>query len=58
VADVKVVKSSGEAEVDEIVTENIRTWGFSPAIKRGKKVRCLLQQPYIFVPPHHSPFEN
>jgi TonB family protein len=58
VGDVKVVRSSGEAEMDDIVVENIKTWGFSPAIKRGKKVRCLLQQPYIFVPPHHSPFET
>lgn len=58
VGDTKVVRSSGEPEVDDIVTENIKTWGFSPAIKRGKKVRCLLQQPYIFVPPYHSHFEN
>jgi TonB family protein len=58
VGDVKVVKSSGEAEVDAIVVENIKTWGFAPAMKRGKKVRCMLQQPYIFVPPHHSRFET
>jgi len=56
VADVRVLKSSGESEVDDLVVENVKTWGFSPAIKRGRKVRCLLQQPYIFVPPHHSPF--
>jgi TonB family protein len=58
VGDVKVVKSSGDAEVDAIVVENIKTWGFSPAIKRGKKVRCMLQQPYLFVQPHHSAFES
>jgi TonB family protein len=58
VGDVKVVKSSGEEEVDAIVVENIKTWGFAPALKRGKKVRCMLQQPYIFVPPHHSRFET
>jgi TonB family protein len=58
VGDVKVVKSSGEPEVDAIVVENVKTWGFSPAIKRGKKVRCMLQQPYLFVQPHHSAFES
>ena len=34
VGDVKVVKSSGEEEVDAIVVENIKSWGFAPALKR------------------------
>ncbi|MDD2762514.1 MAG: energy transducer TonB [Opitutaceae bacterium] len=58
VGDVRVAKSSGEPEVDAIVVENVKAWGFSPAIKRGKKVRCLLMQPFIFVAPYKSPFQT
>ncbi|MFA5056887.1 MAG: energy transducer TonB [Opitutaceae bacterium] len=58
VGDIRVAKSSGEPEVDAIVVENIKTWGFSPAIKRGKKVRCLLMQPFIFVAPYTTPFQT
>ncbi len=57
VTDVRVAASSGEPEVDDIVVENIKTWGFSPAIKKGHKVRCLLQQQYIFVRARQSKFQ-
>lgn len=45
VASVRLIRPSGNDEVDELLTECVRTqWLFTPAIKSGKKVRCLFQQ--------------
>jgi len=42
---IKVMKPSGNKDFDKIVTECVREeWVFSPAIRRGKKVRCMVQQ--------------
>lgn len=44
VGSIRVLKSSNESEFDEIVANAIGEWRFSPAIKKGKAVRCMIQQ--------------
>lgn len=45
VTSIRVASSSGNARFDEIVVENVRSsWVFTPAMKQGRRVRCLLQQ--------------
>ena len=59
ITNVRVVRPSGTTEVDAIVVETVqKEWGYAPAIKRGKKVRCLLQQPFTIVLPAASPFHT
>jgi TonB family protein len=42
---IKVMKPSGNTGFDKIVTECVRDeWVFSPAIRKGRKVRCMVQQ--------------
>jgi hypothetical protein len=43
----RVLESSGNAKFDSIVANTVqREWLFSPAIRRGKKVRVLAQQAF------------
>lgn len=57
ITNVRVVKSSENPEVDAIVAETVqKEWGFAPAIRRGKKVRCLLLQPFTILLPSASQF--
>jgi len=59
ITNVRVIKPSGSSEVDAIVVETVqKEWGYAPAIKRGKKVRCLLQQPFTIMLPAASPFHT
>jgi TonB family protein len=45
VTSIRVAKPSGNARFDKIVTECVRDeWQFSPAIRKGKKVRCMVEQ--------------
>jgi len=45
VINVRVLRASGNPEFDAIIVQSVKEeWSFSPAIKKGKKVRCLLQQ--------------
>lgn len=45
VTDIRVMKPSGNAEFDSIVLKCVRDeWIFSPAIRKGHKVRCMVQQ--------------
>jgi outer membrane biosynthesis protein TonB len=40
-----VLRPSGNEAFDKIVTECVRDeWEFTPAIRKGKKVRCMVQQ--------------
>jgi TonB family protein len=41
---VRLTKSSGNPEFDALMAEAIKEWIFSPAIKGGRKVRCLIEQ--------------
>jgi TonB family protein len=57
ITNVRVVKSSENPDVDAIVMDTVQNeWGFTPAIKRGRKVRCLMQQPFTIMLPSASKF--
>jgi len=45
VGSVRIVNPSGNDQFDAIIVRDIReAWVFSPAVRKGRKVRCLLQQ--------------
>lgn len=45
VGSVRILNSSGNEQFDAIIVRDIReAWVFSPAVRRGRKVSCLLQQ--------------
>jgi TonB family protein len=45
VQSIRVLRSSGNTKFDNVVLECVRDeWEFSPAVKKGKKVRCMVQQ--------------
>jgi len=45
VQNVRILNSSGNPKFDAIIVEGVRAeWMFTPAVKKGHKVRCLLQQ--------------
>jgi len=45
---VRLAQSCGTPALDEIVMRSMREdWEFSPALKRGKPVRCLVQQAFL-----------
>jgi TonB family protein len=41
---IRVAGSSGNEAFDQIIVETIQEWSFSPAVRRGRKVRCLVEQ--------------
>ncbi|HZZ20922.1 MAG TPA: energy transducer TonB [Opitutaceae bacterium] len=42
---IKLIRPSGNKDFDKIVTECVKEeWVFSPAVRHGKKVRCMVQQ--------------
>ena len=47
IKNVRVASTSGNADFDAIIMKNILEWSFSPAVRKGLKVRCLLQQAVI-----------
>lgn len=55
---VRVTESSGNPRFDTIVADTVKNeWVFSPAVRRGKKVRVLAQQPFrIVFNSNSSPF--
>jgi TonB family protein len=54
---VHVSKSSGNPAFDDLVSQTVREkWLFSPAIRRGKKVRCLALQALRFNSSSGGPF--
>jgi TonB family protein len=44
VKDPHLLKSSGDAEFDQIMLDMIVDWEFRPAVRKGKTVRCWIQQ--------------
>lgn len=40
----RALQSSDNPEFDAIITANVGEWRFAPAIKKGKPVRCMVQQ--------------
>jgi TonB family protein len=57
VGDVRVMRSSGEEDFDQIMIEAIREWRFSPAILKGRKVRCWVEQMVSVKLSGATPFE-
>lgn len=59
VSSLRVLEGSGNKHFDEIILHDIRhSWIFSPAMKRGQKVRCLVQQNVRIVWQGGSPFDS
>jgi TonB family protein len=57
VTSIRVMRPSGNAKFDAIVLECVRDeWQFSPAIRKGKKVRCMVQQLVWYKWTNGSPF--
>lgn len=57
VENARVTTPSGSPVFDAIVLATVRKeWEFSPAIRRGKAVRCLAEQPFRINLPGGSPF--
>jgi TonB family protein len=55
---VRLLESSGNKHFDAIILRDIReTWIFSPAMKKGHKVRCLVQRTIRFEWKGGSPFD-
>lgn len=44
IGNIRLTKSSGKTEFDQLMMESLRDWVFAPAMKNGKKVRCLIEQ--------------
>jgi TonB family protein len=57
VGDVRVMRGSGEEDFDQTTIEAIREWRFSPAILKGHKVRCWVEQMVSVKVSDASPFE-
>jgi TonB family protein len=58
IASIRVLKSSGNKEFDAIVLRCVhREWIFSPAIKNGKNVKCLVDQLIWYKWTAGSPFK-
>jgi len=47
IKNVRVASTSGNPDFDAIILRTIHEWSFSPAVRKGVKVRCLLQQAVI-----------
>jgi protein TonB len=58
VGDVRLMHGSGEEDFDQTVTEAIREWQFSPAILKGRKVRCWVEQRVTVKVSDATPFET
>ena len=57
-SNIRVLTSSGNAEFDSLIVECVREkWEFSPAIKKGHKVKCLVQRS-VTIRWDSSPFES
>ncbi len=57
VTSTRILRPSGNAAFDKVVTECVRDeWVFTPAIRKGKKVRCMVQQLVWYQWTNGSPF--
>lgn len=57
---IRVLRSSGQREFDALAAATVKQdWVFSPAVKRGRKVRCLAEQSVrVAVGGSRSPFDT
>jgi len=44
VAEVRILRSTGDSELDELMVDAMRQWQFTPAMRRGKPVRQWFEQ--------------
>ncbi len=52
-----ILRPSGNAKFDDVVTECVRDeWVFTPAVRKGRKVRCMVQQLVWYEWTNGSPF--
>jgi TonB family protein len=58
ISTIRLATSSGNPRFDALIIDNFREWTFSPAIKSGKKVRCLIEQAIRVKCSPESPFES
>lgn len=59
VTSTRVLQSSGNKYFDEIIVGDIqKVWVFSPAMRRGRKVRCMVQQNVRVEWTASNPFET
>jgi TonB family protein len=49
VKDARVVESGGSKFLDEAVLQAVRKWRYSPAVKRGVKVKVRITQKQTFL---------
>lgn len=57
VTNIRVLKSSGKPAFDSVIAQCVQDeWVFTPAIKRGRKVRCMVQQLIWYRWPEGSKF--
>ena len=57
VTSARVLTPAGNAKFDQIVIECVRDeWVFTPAVRKGKKVRCMVQQRVWYQWTNGSPF--
>lgn len=57
IGSVRVVRSSGIPRFDALMVKNFQEWSFSPAMKAGRRVRCLVEQDIIVRFRPESPFQ-
>jgi periplasmic protein TonB len=57
VGDVRLMRGSGEGDFDQTIIDAIREWQFSPAILKGRKVRCWVEQTVSVKVSDATPFE-
>ena len=57
VGDVRVMRGSGEEDFDQTMIDTIREWRFNPAILKGRKVRCWVEQRVSVKLSGANPFE-
>lgn len=44
VGEVRLLQTSRSEDLDRVMMEAVRQWRFSPAVRKGRKVRCWVQQ--------------
>jgi protein TonB len=57
VGEVRLMQGSGEEDFDQTIIDAIREWQFSPAILKGRKVRCWVEQRVTVKVSEANPFE-
>jgi TonB family protein len=58
VSNIQLVSTSGSPEVDQACIAALGQWKFKPAVRKGKIVRCWVQQSLLFKVMGHSIFES